>query len=233
MSDNIVPYEENGYTLYSCAICPFAQRALRAFKASGVAHRVVEIDLQNKPSWYGQVNPQLKVPALRTPDGTILIESLVIAEFVADAFPEANLLPSDAIERAQLRLFIEIFISRYIPFIYKTLTAANVDDQKAHAETLLAGLREISKELERQWERPSGKGGPFWSNGKFGFAEIATVSFVNLLVVLRHYRGVEVPDTEEYSAFLRWRDAFIKDPLFTEFNVDPDDLIPVYKKFAA
>ncbi|KAJ1899203.1 hypothetical protein LPJ81_004188, partial [Coemansia sp. IMI 209127] len=196
MSDTIVPYEKNGYTLYSFTKCPFAQRALRAFKAAGVAHRVVEIDLENKPSWYGQVNPQLKVPALRTPDGTILIESLVIAEFVADAFPEANLLPSGAIERAQLRLFIETFNSRYIPFIYKTLTATSVDEQKAHTETLLAGLREVSKELEKQWERPSGKGGPFWAGGKFGFAEIATVSFINLLVVLRHYRGVEVPDTK-------------------------------------
>ncbi|KAJ1883837.1 hypothetical protein LPJ81_007197, partial [Coemansia sp. IMI 209127] len=67
----------------------------------------------------------------------------------------------------------------------------------------------------------------------FGFAEIATVSFINLLVVLRHYRGVEVPDTKEYSALLRWREAFTKDPLFTEVNVDPAILIPVYKKYAA
>ncbi|KAJ1664975.1 hypothetical protein IW140_002774 [Coemansia sp. RSA 1813] len=233
MPGTTVPYEKGRYTLYSNALCPYAQRALRAFKASGVAHRVVEIDLQNKPSWYGQVNPQLKVPALQTPDGTILIESLVIAEFVADAFPQAKLLPQDATERAQLRLFIELFGSRFNPFIYRTLMTANADDQKVHIEALLSALREASKELEKQWKRPSGNGGPFWSAGKFGFAEIALASFVNLLVVLRHYRGVEVPDTQKYAAFNRWRDAFTKDPLFTEINADHDALIAAYKKFAA
>ncbi|KAJ2556254.1 hypothetical protein EV175_002082 [Coemansia sp. RSA 1933] len=233
MSDATVPYEKDGYTLYSNARCPFAQRALRAFKASGVAHKVVEIDLQNKPSWYGKVNPQLKVPALRTPDGTILIESLVIAEFVADKFPEANLLPSDATERAQLRLFIELFGSRFNSFIYSTLRASTAEDRKEQAEKLLSGAREASEELEKQWERPSGKGGPFWSNGKFAYAEIVLASFINMLVVLRHYRGLEIPDTREYQAFNRWRKALINDPLFIEVNPDVDGLIEVYKKFAA
>ncbi|KAJ1795694.1 hypothetical protein LPJ56_007307, partial [Coemansia sp. RSA 2599] len=75
------PYEEAGYTLYSNYACPFAQRALRAFHVAKVPYKLVEIDLQNKPTWYHLVNPQLKVPALRTPSGDLLIESLVISEF--------------------------------------------------------------------------------------------------------------------------------------------------------
>ncbi|KAJ2654750.1 hypothetical protein IWW48_005919 [Coemansia sp. RSA 1200] len=231
MSSTAIPYEKDGYTLYSNHLCPYAQRALRAFKAAGVPHKVVEIDLNNKPAWYAQVNPQLKVPALRIPDGTILIESLVIAEYVAEEFPSAGLLPNSALERAQLRLFIEIFSSRFNPFIYRILGTNDADEQKKHAETLLSGIRAVSKELQEQWERPSGQGGPFWTNGKFGFAEIALVSLVNLLTVVDHYRGVKVPETQDYAAFNRWRDAFTKDPLFTEFNPSHDVLFSAYKKF--
>ncbi|KAJ2013317.1 Glutathione S-transferase omega-1, partial [Coemansia sp. S680] len=76
MSATTYPFKENAYTLYSYALCPYAQRAVRAFNIAKVPYVVEEIDLKNKPDWYHLVNPQLKVPALRTPDGTILIESL-------------------------------------------------------------------------------------------------------------------------------------------------------------
>ncbi|KAJ2722854.1 hypothetical protein GGI07_003041 [Coemansia sp. Benny D115] len=224
------PYEENGYTLYSNAKCPYAQRALRAFKVAKVPHKVVEIDLQNKPTWYKLVNPQLKVPSLRTPDGTILIESLVIAEFVADQFPEAKLLSTDAIERAQLRLFIELFSSRISPVVYRILGSAEKADIEANTEKILEGVRAVSKELETQWGRNSGKGGPFWYGDKFGYAEIATSSFAGLLVPLKYYRGVEVPKTEEYAAYNRWFDAVSKDAGFTEFKPSDEELVEAYKR---
>ncbi|KAJ1988619.1 hypothetical protein GGI25_004942 [Coemansia spiralis] len=227
------PYEKNAYTLYSNALCPYAQRAVRAFKAAKVPYKLVEIDLKNKPEWFRLVNPQFKVPVLRTPDGSLLIESLVVAEFIAEQFPQTHLLPATALERAQLRLFIEIFSSRFSPFVYRTLMASSKDEQESRKESLLAGVREISKELERQWERPSGQGGPFWSNGKFGFAEIATASFVGLLVPLGHYRSVVVPKTQEYAGFNRWAEAISKDPLFTETKVEDNALNEAYKKFVA
>ncbi|KAJ2802011.1 hypothetical protein FBU31_002411 [Coemansia sp. 'formosensis'] len=233
MSATTYPFKENAYTLYSYPLCPFAQRAVRAFNIAKVPYVIEEIDLKNKPDWYHLVNPQLKVPALRTPDGTILIESLVISEFVADQFPEAGLLPTDATERAQLRLFIELFGTRVTPFIYKTLTSAEVEDQKKAAETLLEGIKAVSDELEKQWARSSGKGGPYWYGEKFGYAEIITTSFVGLLVTLRHFRGVEVPETEEYAAFNKWKAAFSQHPGFTDVKPEDDVLIEAYKKYAA
>ncbi|KAJ2491460.1 hypothetical protein IWW37_002235 [Coemansia sp. RSA 2050] len=233
MSATTFPFKENAYTLYSNALCPYAQRAIRAFNIAKVPYVVEEIDLKNKPDWYHLVNPQLKVPALRTPDGTILIESLVIAEFVADQFPESGLLSTNATERAQLRLFIELFASRINPFTYKSMTSAEVEDQKKAAESLLAGVRAVNNELLRQWERPSGKGGPFWYGSKFGFAEIVTVSFVGLFVGLKHYRGFEVPETEEYAAFNKWRAAFSQHPGFTDVKPEDAALIEAYKKFIA
>ncbi|PIA16046.1 thioredoxin-like protein, partial [Coemansia reversa NRRL 1564] len=196
MSTTTYPYNEGGYTLYSNPCCPYAQRAVRALNAANIPYSIETIDLKNKPSWFHLVNPQLKVPALRTPDGTILIESLVITEYIADQFPEAHLLSSDAIERAQLRLFIELFKTRFIPNIYNVLKSANEKEGKQSKQALLDGIRDIGKELDIQWSRKSGKGGPFWNGDKWGYVEIVTSSFIGNLVPLKHYCAFTVPDTE-------------------------------------
>ncbi|KAJ2444934.1 hypothetical protein GGF42_006154 [Coemansia sp. RSA 2424] len=233
MSATTFPFKENAYTLYANVqcLCPHVQRAIRAFKAAKVPYVVEEIDMQNKPEWYYLVNPQLKVPALRTPDGTILIESLVIAEFVADQFPEAGLLSSNATERAQLRLFIELFNSRLGSFIFRTLKASAAEEQNQAKESLLAGIRAVNDELERQWQRSSGKGGPFWYGDRFSFAEIATVSFVDLLILPSHYRGLAIPETAEYAAFNKWKTAFSQHPLFTDVKLEDAVLIEANKKY--
>ncbi|KAJ1722582.1 hypothetical protein LPJ53_003002 [Coemansia erecta] len=225
------PYEENGYTLYSCATCPYAQRALRAFTMAGVPFRLVEIDLTNKPSWYHIVNPLQQVPTLRTPSGDILTESLIIAEYVADQFPAANLLPTSALARAKLRLFLQLFSTHIISAYYRVIRAT-ADSMLAEKEKLLEGVRVINGALEKHWGEGDNEG-PFWMGSRFAFAEVATASFVHLFRVVDYYcdGGFEVPDTKEYAAFRRWAGAIEADPAFT--NVKPDDmkLIASYKRF--
>ncbi|KAJ1722583.1 hypothetical protein LPJ53_003003 [Coemansia erecta] len=233
MSAVAYPFADNTYTLYSYAGCPFAQRTLRALEVAKVPHEVVEIDLKNKPDWYHLVNPQLKVPALRTPSGEILIESLVTAEFVAEEFPESQLLPKNSVERAQLRLFVEIFSSHIIPNIYGSLRAATEEEQEAKKQALLNGIREVSRELERQWERPSGQGGPLWYGDRFSLAEVNTVSFVNQLVGPEHYRGFKVPETDEFKAFHRWFNEASRRPEYTKFSLDKQTIINNVQKFVA
>ncbi|KAJ1956501.1 hypothetical protein GGI12_005291 [Dipsacomyces acuminosporus] len=231
MATNAYPYKENAYTLYSTYYCPFAQRALRAFEAANVPVHVIEIDLKNKPEWYHLVNPQLKVPVLRTPGGDILIESLVISEFIADKFPEAQLVSADATERAQLRLFVEIFSSRIIPHIFGLLRAAAKEDQEKLSASLLAGIKEANDELIKQRKQPSGKNGPFWYGNKFSLAEINTASFINRLVSVIHWRGFAVPQTDEFAAYNKWAEAIYAHPIFTKFQPADEVIIEGAKKF--
>ncbi|ORX73312.1 glutathione S-transferase [Linderina pennispora] len=179
MSDSIAyPYKENGYTVYSTAACPYAQRALRAL------------------------------------------------EF-------AKLIPTDAIERAQLRLFVEIFSSRVNPHILGSLRAATKDAQEEQIQKLLSGLREVSDELTKQWERPSGKSGPFWFGDKFSLAEVNTVSFVNLFAGPKHYRGLVIPETDEYAAYHKWVAAFSQHPLYTAFQTPDTSVVSTLKNYVA
>ncbi|KAJ2781180.1 hypothetical protein H4R18_003050 [Coemansia javaensis] len=231
MSAAEYPHAENGYTLYSWPTCPYAQRAIRALSAAKVPYALETIDLNNKPAWYSLVNPRLKVPALRTPDGTVLIESLVIAEYIAEQFPEAGLLPGDPLARAQLRLFIERFDAEYSPPFYRALRAADKAEQEEQKRLLLAAIRGISAELERQWARPGGAGGPFWAGDRWTYAEVVLSSFLPQLASLDHYRGFSVPETDEYAAFHRWRQAIWAHPEFVKANPDVNDIIKGHKKF--
>ncbi|KAJ2379029.1 hypothetical protein IW150_000421, partial [Coemansia sp. RSA 2607] len=215
------PYEENGYTLYSCATCPYAQRALRAFTMAGVPFRLVEIDLMNKPSWYHLLNPLLQVPTLRTPSGDILTESLIIAEYVADQFPAAEMLPTSALARAKLRLFLQLFSTNIISAYYRVIRATT-ENMQVEKQKLLEGVQEVSRALEKHWGEQDNEG-PFWLGNRFTFVEVATASFIHLFKVMDYYSddGFEVPDTKEYAAFRRWASAIEADPTFTK--VKPDD----------
>ena len=67
------------------------QTTLVNFKKGGVPEQM--------PGW----TPAKTVPAMRTPDGAILGESLAIAEELASRFPDAGLWPKDAKPRAVAR----------------------------------------------------------------------------------------------------------------------------------
>ncbi|KAF9261344.1 glutathione S-transferase [Marasmius fiardii PR-910] len=126
-------------TLYSAKICPYAQRVEIALSEAKAEYTRYEIDLQNKPVWFTpQVNPASKacispppfildfVPAIAyggpdvppdqpSPDSVKLAESLVLVEFISDLFPDSGIFPSDPVERAQTRFFIDFFTTRVAP----------------------------------------------------------------------------------------------------------------------
>ena len=59
--------------------------------------------------------PKLQPGDAPSPDAAQLGESMVILEFLADTFPEAHLLPSDAFLRAKARLFCRAVDETYTP----------------------------------------------------------------------------------------------------------------------
>ena len=56
---------------------------------------------QSKPP-FDTINPKGKVPALQRDDGRVITEFPVIANWLAETFPEANLLPKDPDEALQV-----------------------------------------------------------------------------------------------------------------------------------
>ncbi|KAI9311862.1 glutathione S-transferase, partial [Dichotomocladium elegans] len=108
-------------TLYTSHLCPYAQRVAIALMETGIPHESVEIDLQNKPSWYDKINPELK-----------------------------NLLPADPIKRAEIRFAIEYFSSKVSPQFYSVLRNCTDEGKQIYLNNLTAAYKRLDELLVAQ-----------------------------------------------------------------------------------
>jgi maleylacetoacetate isomerase len=100
-------------TLYSFFRSSAAYRVRIAFNLKGLGYDTVAIHLQkeggqNRKPAYRAINPQMRVPALKLDSGEILTQSLAIIEYLDEVHPQPPLLPSDPVERAQVRALAQL-----------------------------------------------------------------------------------------------------------------------------
>jgi len=77
-----------------------------ALQEAGLAYEAIKVDFaaaaQTKPE-YLAVNPKGRVPALVTPQGSILTETGALLDYIAALAPDTNLVPQDAESAAHMR----------------------------------------------------------------------------------------------------------------------------------
>jgi maleylpyruvate isomerase len=99
--------------LYSYFRSSAAYRVRIALNLKSLAYETAPIHLikdggHNKRPEFRAVNPQMRVPALVTPGGDILIQSLAIIEYLDETHPEPPLLPKDPVARAKVRALADL-----------------------------------------------------------------------------------------------------------------------------
>jgi maleylacetoacetate isomerase len=99
--------------LYSYYRSSAAYRVRIALNLKGIAYETASIHLvkdggHNRRPEYRAVNPQMRVPALVTPSGEVLIQSIAIIDYLDETYPAPALLPKDPIARTQARALAEI-----------------------------------------------------------------------------------------------------------------------------
>ncbi|KAM0788690.1 hypothetical protein ACM66B_002787 [Microbotryomycetes sp. NB124-2] len=213
--------------LYSAKICPWAQRATLALQEVGADYEHVEIDLGNKPSWYGSINPALKVPVLQLGEdndkAAKIPESNVIMELVSDLYP-GKLLPSDPVKRAEARYFVERF-NQVVSTPYYSLILRG--DQQA-AKCILIGIKEVQGLLERN-------SGAFALGDEVTLADIGVWPFVARIFATGK-AGMLVGDVyekltngDEYKTFRAYASALAARPAH-EATFDEEYVVAGMKK---
>lgn len=154
----------------------------------GSPYETVLIDLQNKPKYFCDLyklanpvpNARAKVPVLEVvaedgPDQHVVItESLVVADYLAESFPDSGLIPNSIEGRATMRLFSELCGSS--SFSYWNILRARGDDEKFESavEELKQGLINANAFLEKKGDPQ----GPFLFGEQFTLAECNTAPFI-------------------------------------------------------
>jgi maleylacetoacetate isomerase len=99
--------------LYNYFRSSAAFRVRIALNLKGIHYASIPIHLtkdggkQFEPA-FRAINPQMRVPALKLDDGTTLVQSLAIIEYLDETVPQPPLLPKDPVARAQARAVSQI-----------------------------------------------------------------------------------------------------------------------------
>ncbi|EDV39715.1 uncharacterized protein Dana_GF10159, isoform A [Drosophila ananassae] len=198
--------------LYSMRFCPYAHRVHLVLDAKNVPHHDIYINLKEKPEWFREVSSSGKVPALelvREPGHPVLIESLIICDYLDEKYPEVPLYPKDALKKAQDQILIERF-GQFIMTFYRILLNPNPADLVN--DDIFAGLAIYEEELKQ-------RGTEFFGGTAPGMLDYMIWPWCERFAALKYDRGLEL-DPERFVTLLKWRDLMLQDRAVKIFHLD-------------
>ncbi|KAG0265321.1 hypothetical protein BG011_005021 [Mortierella polycephala] len=232
------------YTLYKNPHCPYAARAVTAMAETKQEHAVVLIDLSTaRPEWYlKDINPFGQVPALKieNDDGTenVVIESLIVAEFIADLHPESGLIAKDPLQRAQTRYLIQHWGNHVQPAMHKAIITLDPTDSAKFRQLFIIELEKVDA-LLRKANRYSD--GPFFLGNDFTFADLALASLVFRMFLVPAYQDNEdqvrqefeqsLSENQNLKRFREWREALLDRESVQNANADKATIKKFFSKF--
>ncbi|CAN6220974.1 unnamed protein product [Urochloa humidicola] len=177
---------KGGLVLLDFWVSPFGQRCRIALVEKGIPYEYWEQDLLGtKSDLFLRSNPiHKKIPVLLHNDRPVC-ESLIILNYLDDAFPNAKaLLPSDPYARAQSR-----FWAAYSDKVFELgnkLWKLKGDAVAQAKEELVQVLKNLDGELGAK---------EFFGGEEFGFVDVAVVAFMPWLPSFGRYGGFSVEET--------------------------------------
>jgi len=167
----------------------------------GADYRIHNVNLKQdaqRSSHYASLNPQRKLPALVTPSGETLTESVAILLTLDHRHPEAELLPRDATDRAQALRWL-MFIATEV---YPIIEINDYPDRFSPEGVSAAGIRDLARSIWRaRWlvlEREI-SGTPYLMNSGFCLTDIY-IALVSRWAQQDEWRPENIPRVEALTA---------------------------------
>ncbi|KAH7928707.1 glutathione S-transferase [Leucogyrophana mollusca] len=200
--------------------CPFNQRAWITLEERGIPYQYKEVNPYKKEKHFLDINPKGLVPAFEY-KGKALYESLILCEFLEDAYPDhkPSLLSSDPFTRAHARIWIDFVTKSIIPAWQRLLMAQGVEKQDAAREELYTAQRKFAEQVK----------GPYFSGEEFTLVDVAVAPWITREYILAEHRGYKSADVS--NEWKKYAETLATRPSVLKTNSDKDKLQPIYDRY--
>ncbi|GJE91384.1 glutathione S-transferase family protein [Phanerochaete sordida] len=165
---------------YAGWFCPFVQRTWITLEERGIPYQYKEVNPYKKEKHFLDINPKGLVPAFEY-KGKALYESLILCEFLEDAYPDAKprLLPADPFERAYARIWLDFVAKSIVPANFRLLQAQTRDAQEDARAALTAAFAQFAEQIQ----------GPYFLGEAFSLVDVAVAPWVVCDYIAVEHRG--------------------------------------------
>jgi len=147
-----------------------------------------------------------------------------------------SLLPSDPLQRAQIRYLIHHWTARVQPAVLRAAFTLDPAEAAKGREEVIVELEKFNKLLlnAHRKETDVKEGGHFFLGDKFTFADLALAPFLARLFLLGQYNDNKPVTLEEYpqlEKFFQWKDAVLKRPSVQKSTPSRETLVTIGRRF--
>ncbi|KZS87620.1 glutathione-S-transferase [Sistotremastrum niveocremeum HHB9708] len=204
---------------YAGWFCPFVQRVWIALEEKGISYEYREENPYHKDPEFLKISPKGLVPAIIY-QGQPIHESLVILEFLEEAFPNTKpLLPADPYARSQIRLALDHISKSILPSFFKLLQSQDPTSQSTARESLYKSFSQFGDGIK----------GEYWAGNEISLADIALMPWAGRLYILEENREFDIERTGE--KFKGWAQRIIKHPAMQNTASEREHYAQIYGRY--
>uniref|UniRef100_A0A0C9RTV3 glutathione transferase n=1 Tax=Wollemia nobilis TaxID=56998 RepID=A0A0C9RTV3_9CONI len=174
---------------------PFAMSCALALREKGVQFQEVEENLRNKSELLLRSNPVYKQIPVLLHNGRAVSQSLVICEYIEEAWPTPSLLPDSPYERALARFWADYINKKFMVTGLKLLKKFG-EEHETTRKDVVEQFVTLDKAMSAE--------GPFFFGDKMSLADVALAPLVPWMASFEALGELKFPDAQECSHMHRW-----------------------------
>ncbi|GJM91891.1 hypothetical protein PR202_ga08310 [Eleusine coracana subsp. coracana] len=203
---------------------PFGHRAEAALYVKGVPYELILEDLGSKSGLLLKHNPVHKfVPVLLHGDRAVA-ESIVIIEYIDDAFEGPPLLPADPYGRADARFWAQFIDQKFSRPFWLSFWMEDGPRKEAFVKEAKENLALLEGQI---------KGRRFFGGDAIGLVDIAAGGVARWVGVFQEVAGVRVMSGEEFPDLCQWAERYVSHESVNKCLPSRDELVVLYSSWKA